>query len=34
MNNLARHLKMKNTNFDCSHGLANKNNYSTSDDMV
>lgn len=34
MNNLACHLKMKNTHFDNSHGLSNKNNYSSANDMV
>lgn len=34
MNKLAECLKMKNTHFDNPHGLSNKNNYSTANDMV
>lgn len=34
MNKLASCLNMKNTHFDNPHGLSNKNNYSTANDIV
>ena len=34
MNSFANHLKMKNTNFNNPHGLSDKKNKSTSNDIA